>query len=88
MADRKEVLDALAEDARSLAGDFKALLEDPKERKKKERLYAALYGGLALGFTLVGRRLATKAWSILTGEQPPTKGAAPKSSNGREPTRN
>jgi hypothetical protein len=76
MAGRKDVLEALADDARSIAGDLKALLEDPKERKRKERLYAALYGGLTLGFTLVGRRLAAKAWSILTGEQPPAKAAS------------
>jgi hypothetical protein len=75
MADRKELLEALAADARSLAGDLRALLEDPKERKKKERLYAALNGALALGFTLAGRRLAARAWSILTGEQPPVKRA-------------
>jgi hypothetical protein len=90
MADRKDVLEALADDARSLAGDLKALLEDPKERKRKERLYAALYGGLALGFTLLGRRLAVKAWSILTGEQPPVKGAGPgggSRTDNREPAR-
>ena len=90
MADRKDVLEALADDARSLAGDLKALLEDPKERKRKERAYAALYGGLALGFTLLGRRLAVKAWSILTGEQPPVKGVAPgghSRTNDREPAR-
>jgi hypothetical protein len=88
MADRKDVLDTLAADARSLAGDLKALLEDPNERKKKERLYGLLYGGMALGFTLAGRRLATKAYTILTGERPPVKGAAPAgSSNGRPPVR-
>jgi hypothetical protein len=90
MANRKDVLEALADDARSLAGDLKALLEDPKERKRKERMYAALSGGLALGFTLVGRRLAAKAWSILTGEQPPVKGVAPGGGSGtdrREPAR-
>jgi hypothetical protein len=73
MADRKDVLEALTDDARGLAGDLKALLENPKERRRKERLYAALYGGLTFAFTLVGRRLAAKAWSILTGEQAPRK---------------
>jgi hypothetical protein len=73
MADRRDVLETLATDARGVAGDLKALLEDPRERRRKERLYAALYGGLTFAFTLVGRRLATKAWSILTGEQPPRK---------------
>jgi hypothetical protein len=88
MADRSDVREALVEDVRSLAGDLRALLEDPKERKRKERMWAALYGGLALGFTLIGRRLAVKAWSILTGEQPPVKAAAPAASpDDREPVR-
>jgi hypothetical protein len=73
--------EALIEDVRSLAGDLKALLEDPKERKRKERAWAALYSGLALGFTLLGRRLAPKAWAILTGEQPPVKAAAASSND-------
>ena len=80
MASRKEAREALAADLRSVAGDLKALLEDPKKRKRKERLWAALYGALALGVTLVGRRLATKGYSILTGEQPPVKGTASESS--------
>jgi hypothetical protein len=74
MASRKEARAALADDLRTLADDLKALVEDPKERKKKERLWRLLYGGVALGFTVVSRRLVTRAWAILTGEQPPAKG--------------
>jgi hypothetical protein len=75
MADRKQAREAVAEDLRALADDLKALVEDPKKRSKKERQWKALYGAIALVLTLGGRRLAAKAWGILTGEQPPTKGA-------------
>jgi hypothetical protein len=76
MSDRRE---AVAEDLRTLAADLKSLLEsattDPKERRKKERQWRALYGALGILTTLAARRAATRAWSILTGEQPPIKGA-------------
>jgi hypothetical protein len=72
MADRRE---AVADDLRSLAGDLKSLLEsattDPKSRRRKELRWRALYGGLSIVTTLAARRIATKAWAILTGEQPP-----------------
>jgi hypothetical protein len=75
-----EKREALAEDLRALAEDLKSLVEtattDPKERKKKERRWNALYGGFGLVATLLARRLATKVWGILTGETAPTKGAA------------
>jgi len=75
MSDRRE---AVAEDLRTLAADLKSLLEsattDPKARRKKERQWRALYGALGILTTLAARRAATKAWSILTGEQPPMKG--------------
>jgi hypothetical protein len=76
MSDRRE---AVAEDLRSLAADLKSLLEsattDPKERRKKERQWRALYGALGILTSLAARRAATRAWSVLTGEQPPVKGA-------------
>lgn len=72
MADRRE---AVADDLRSLADDLKSLVEsattDPKERRRKELQWRALYGGLAIVASLAARRLAFKAWDILTGEQPP-----------------
>jgi hypothetical protein len=74
MASRKEAREALAEDLRAVASDLKAFVQDPKERARKERRWRALYGAFALVFTVAGRRLAAKAWSILTGEQPPAKG--------------
>ena len=75
MTDRR---DAVADDLRALATDLKSLLEsattDPKERNRKERRWRVLYGAFGVVTTLFARRAATKAWAILTGEQPPTKG--------------
>ena len=75
MATRKQARHALAEDLRAVADDLKAFVQDPKERAWKERRWRALYAALALVFTVAGRRVAARAWSILTGEVPPTKGA-------------
>jgi hypothetical protein len=76
-----EKQDAVAENLRAVATDLKSLLEsattDPKERKRKERRWRVLYSALGVITTLVARRAAAKAWAILTGEQPPTKGPAP-----------
>ena len=77
MADRKQAKEAFAEDLRALAEDLKAFVEDPKKRARKERRWRVLYGVIALGFTMVSRRVAARAWAILTGEQPPAKGAPP-----------
>lgn len=74
MSDRRE---AVADDLRTLAADLKSLVEsattDPKERRKKERQWRALYGALGIVTTLAARRAANRAWAILTGEQPPVK---------------
>jgi hypothetical protein len=73
--DRRE---AIAEDLRSLATDLKSLVDsittDPKKRRRKERLWQGLYAGMGIVTTLVARRAATKAWTVLTGEQPPIPG--------------
>jgi hypothetical protein len=67
--------DAIAGDLRILADDFRNLLEsattDPKVRKRNERRWRVLYGVLGAVTTLAARRVATKAWAILTGERPP-----------------
>jgi hypothetical protein len=79
MASRKEAREAVAQDLRALADDLVGLIQDPKVRQRKERRWRVLYGALALVTTLAGRRLAARAWGILTGEQPPAKGQAPAS---------
>ena len=78
MSDRR---DAIADDLRALADDLKSLLEsatsDPKERRRKELRWRLLYGSFAAVTALLSRRIATKAWAILTGEVPPAKDAPP-----------
>ena len=74
MADRKQVRESIAADLRTLADDLMALVEDPKKRARRERQWRLLYGATTLGFTLLSRRLATRAWAVLTGEEPPVKG--------------
>ena len=71
--------DVLAQELRTLADDMKQLLvtlkTDPKEQRKKELRWRLLYGGLSAVFAVAGRRVATRAWQVLTGEEPPTKRA-------------
>ena len=87
MASRKDAREAVAEDLRALADDLRGFVEDPKKRAKRERQWRALYGVVALGATMVSRRLAARAWAILTGEQPPVKGGPPTPAQPkREPT--
>jgi hypothetical protein len=72
--------DVVAEELRELAQDLKnvlvAVTSDPKEQARKERRWRLLYGVLSAGGALAARRVAAKAWGVLTGEQPPAKGAA------------
>ena len=39
----------------------------------RKLLWSGLYAGLAALATLVARRVATKIWSVATGEAPPAK---------------
>lgn len=75
MASRRE---AVVEELRALADDLQSLVEtiahDPKERERRERRWRLLYGGLGAVSTLAARRLATKAYGVLTGEAPPIGG--------------
>jgi hypothetical protein len=74
LSDRR---DAIADNLRSLASDLKSLADsattDPKERRKKERQWRALYGAIGFVTTLAARKAATRAWTILTGERPPVR---------------
>jgi hypothetical protein len=87
--DRRE---AVANDLRSLADDLKSLLEsattDPKERQRKERRWSALQGATAILTTMIARRLATRVWGIVTGEEPPVKGSNPQAGTISSPSSN
>jgi hypothetical protein len=69
-----EQLEELLQDLRDLRV---ALLADPKKQARKERAWALLTMALGAVATLAARRLAAKAWAVLTGEQPPTARPAP-----------
>jgi hypothetical protein len=66
----REELTQLKDDVKSLAV---VVREDPKKRARKEWTWRLLYAGLSAAFTLAGRRLATRAWWVLTGRTPPGK---------------
>jgi hypothetical protein len=87
MADRRN---AIADDLRSLATDLKTLIDhattDPKERRRKELRWMALYSVSGVLASLAARQVATKAWAILTGERPPVKGPPPARSKSERAT--
>jgi hypothetical protein len=78
-----EQLEELLQDLKDLKV---AVLADPKKQARKERLWALLLAAMGTVATIAARRVAAKAWSVLTGEQPPTARPAP-SHGSRPPAR-
>jgi hypothetical protein len=39
----------------------------------RKALWTGLYASIGAASTIVARRMASKVWRILTGEEPPTK---------------
>jgi membrane protein len=70
-----EELARIARDARAAAG---VLGRDPKAQQRKELGWRVLYASLAAGSALLARRLAGKAWGVLTGEAPPASARRPR----------
>lgn len=72
MADRRDLLvenlDQLQQDLRSL---WTSLTRDPKDEARKERAWTILAGVFTAVSAVVARRVAAKAWGILTGEEAP-----------------
>jgi hypothetical protein len=68
--------DVVAEQLEELRTDFEALwvalTRDPKKEARKERVWMVFTGALGAVAALGARRVATKAWGVLTGEAPPT----------------
>ena len=46
---------------------------DEKAERKKRIAWGIVQGSIGAVFTLVARRVGTKAWGVLTGEQPPAR---------------
>jgi hypothetical protein len=65
-----EQLDELRTDLEAL---WVALTRDPKKEARKERVWTVLAGVLGAAATMGARKAAARAWSVLTGEVPPTQ---------------
>jgi hypothetical protein len=64
-----EQLDALGQDLKHL---WVALSADPKKQARKQRAWSVVSGLLGAAATMIARRGASRAWALLTGEQPPS----------------
>jgi hypothetical protein len=62
-------LEELQQDLRDL---WQALTRDPVKEARKERAWTILAGIFAAAGAIAARKVAAKAWGILTGEAPPT----------------
>jgi hypothetical protein len=63
-----EQLDELKTDLTAL---WVALTKDPKKEARKERAWTMFAGALGAAAAMGARRVATRAWGVLTGETPP-----------------
>lgn len=63
-----EQLSELKQDLRDL---WVAVTHDPKKQARKERMWAILAGAIGAAGTVAARQLATRIWTVLTGEPPP-----------------
>jgi uncharacterized membrane-anchored protein len=63
-----EQLGNLGQDLKQL---WVAVTTDPKKQARKQRMWSVVSGILAAGATMAARRSTSRAWAILTGEQPP-----------------
>jgi hypothetical protein len=61
-------LGALGQDVKQL---WVAVTTDPKKQARKQRAWTLVSGILGAAATIAARRGASRAWAILTGEQPP-----------------
>lgn len=69
-----EQLGELRTDLRNL---WAALSRDPKSEARKERVWTILAGALGAVAAMGARRVASKAYGVLTGEVPPVGPRAP-----------
>jgi hypothetical protein len=70
------VREQLGELRKDLEALWVALSADPKKQARRERAWSLFSGILIAAATMAARRSTAKAWGVLTGEQPPTKGPA------------
>jgi hypothetical protein len=71
---------AVTEQIHALGQDLKrlwvAVIADPKKQARKQRAWSVVSGILGAAATMIARRSASRAWAVLTGEQPPASRGA------------
>jgi hypothetical protein len=72
MPNRREVVAEQLEELRTdLDALWVALTRDPKKEARKERAWTIFAGILGAVAAIGARKVATRAWGVLTGEPPP-----------------
>jgi hypothetical protein len=73
MPTRSDVVEERIKDlGQDLNGLLAALTRDPKRQAWNERFWRALSKASTVVATMAARRMAGKAWRVLTGEPPPS----------------
>ena len=73
MPTRTDVVEERIRDlGQDLNGLLAALTRDPKRQTWNERFWRALSKAAVVVATMAARRMARKAWRVLTGEPPPS----------------
>jgi|SRR5690242_21918941 len=65
------LLSNLEELQQNLTDLWRTLTRDPAKEARKERAWTILAGAFTALGAIAARRVATKAWGVLTGETPP-----------------
>jgi hypothetical protein len=70
---QEKVRSAVARVGEELSEKAWTLGRDPAAERKKRVAWGILQGALAAAATIAGRRLGSRVWGVLTGEQPPAR---------------
>jgi hypothetical protein len=70
---QERVRSAIARVGEGLSEKAWTLGRDPKAEKRKRIAWGVLQGALGALATIGARRVGSRAWGVLTGEQPPAK---------------
>jgi hypothetical protein len=69
----EKVRSAIARVGEGLSEKAWTVGRDPKTEKRKRVAWAVLQGALGAVATIGARRVVSRVWGVLTGEQPPTR---------------